>query len=202
LGSRSIVLNDADYRHSWDTTDLSALEIGVRRGTSLLAAKRAIEGIIGRDSGLRVQTRSERAAQADVLAREGLDRLTQISFLLIIAAALAMAAAMGASIWQRRPSLASLRIQSYRPSQLRIILLFESTLVLGTGCFIGVVAGVYGHELIDRYLRLVTGFPAPFSPSTPQMLETTIAIIVAALIVLSVPGYIASRVTPSLALQE
>lgn len=198
----AIVLNDADYRRAWATSDLSALEIDVGHSTNSLAVKRDVEGLIGRDRGLRVQTSLGRAAQADVLAREGLGRLTQISLLLIIAAALAMAAAIGASIWQRRPSLASLRIQSYRPSQLRVILLFESTLVLGTGCLIGAVAGIYGHELIDRYLRLVTGFPAPFSPATPQMLETTVAIIAAALIVLSVPGYIASRVPASLALQE
>ncbi len=198
----AIVLNDADYRRAWATTDLSALEIDVGRSANSQVVKHAVEGIIGHDSGLRVQTSTGRAAQADVLAREGLGRLTQISLLLVIAAALAMAAAMGASIWQRRPSLASLRIQSYRPSQLRAILLFESILVLGTGCFIGAVSGVYCHELIDRYLRLVTGFPAPFSAATPQMLETTVAIIAAALIILSVPGYIASRVPPSLALQE
>jgi putative ABC transport system permease protein len=198
----AIVLNDADYRRAWATTDLSALEIDVGRDTSSLAVKRAVEGVIGKDSGLRVQTSFGRAAQADVLAREGLGRLTQISLLLVVAAALAMAAAMGASIWQRRRSLASLRIQSFSPLQLRAILLFESTLVLGTGCLIGAAAGVYGHELIDRYLRLVTGFPAPFSPATPQMLETTVAILAATLIVLSVPGYMASRVPPSLALQE
>lgn len=198
----AVVLNDADYRRAWATTDLSALEIDVRRSSSSLTVKHAIEGIVGHEGGLRVQTSLGRAAQADVLAREGLGRLTQISLLLTIAAALAMAAAMGASIWQRRPSLASLRIQSFRSSQLRVILLCESTLVLGTGCLIGAVAGVYAHELIDRYLRLVTGFPAPFSPAPLQMLETTVAIIAAAMIVLSIPGYIASRVPPSLALQE
>jgi putative ABC transport system permease protein len=137
-----------------------------------------------------------------VLAREGLSRLTQISLLLMIAAALAMAAAMGASIWQRRRSLASLRIQSYRPSQLRVVLLCESALVLGTGCLVGAIAGVYGHDLINRYLRSVSGFPAPFSPAAPQMFETVIAIVAVTLIVLAIPGFIASRVQPSLALQE
>lgn len=198
----AIVLNDSDYRRAWATTDPSALEIDVGGSANPVTVKHAVEGVVGHDGGLRVQTSVGRAAQADVLAREGLSRLTQISLLLMIAAALAMAAAMGASIWQRRPSLASLRIQSFRPSQLRIVLLCESGLVLGTGCFVGAMAGVYGHELIDRYLRLVTGFPAPFSPAAPQMFEITIAIIAAALIVLAIPGYIASRVAPSLALQE
>jgi putative ABC transport system permease protein len=198
----AIVLSDVDYRRAWATTDPSALEIDVRSGAPLAKVRRAVEGVVGRDGGLRVQTSAGRAAQADVLAREGLSRLTQISLLLMIAAALAMAAAMGASIWQRRSSLASLRIQSFRPSQLRLVLLWESCLVLGTGCATGALAGVYGHDLINRYLRSVSGFPAPFSPAGLQMFETTITIIAAALIVLAVPGFVASRVQPSLALQE
>jgi putative ABC transport system permease protein len=149
-----------------------------------------------------VQTNRQRSLQADALAREGLDRLTQISLLLPVAAALAMAAAMGASMWQRRRSLASLRIQSFRPSQLRVILLYESGLVLATGCLTGACAAVYGHALIDRYLRQVTGFPAPFSTAIPQGLEIFAAIAGAALVVLLIPGVIASRVPPHLALQE
>jgi putative ABC transport system permease protein len=198
----AIVLNDSDYSRAWASADPSALEIDVRAGVSLLTVKRAVEGLAGGGGGLAVQTSAGRAARADALAREGLSRLTQIALLLMIAAALAMAAAMGASIWQRRRSLASLRIQGFRPSQLRMILLCESALVLATGSLAGAAAGLYGHALIDRYLRLVTGFPAPFSVAAPQMLETIGVIIGAALIVLAVPGLIASQAPARLALQE
>lgn len=153
-------------------------------------------------SALRVQDSAARAAEADALAREGLARLSQIALLLTIAAVLAMAAAMGASMWQRRPALASLRIQSFRPGQLRVILLCESGLVVLTGCIVGAVAGIYGHALIDLYLRAATGYPAPFSIAIPQGLETIGAIVGAALAVLAIPGVMASRVQPSLALQE
>ena len=129
-------------------------------------------------------------------------RLTQIALLLRVAAALAIAAAMGASIWQRRRSLASLRIQSFRPSQLRLILLSESTLVLATGAVTGAAAGLYGHSLFDRYLRDATGFPAPFSTAAPQILVTVGVIVGTALIALAVPGVIASRAPARLALQE
>jgi putative ABC transport system permease protein len=199
----AIVLNAPDYHRAWGgSADPSALEIDVAAGTSLPTVKRAVERLLGPGSGLSVQTSAARAAQADALAREGLSRLTQISLLLRIAAALAMAAAMGASIWQRRPALASLRIQSFRPSQLRLILLCESTLVLAVGSFVGAAAGLYGHALIDRYLRVVTGFPAPFSSSASQMFGTVGAVIGAALLVLAVPGFIASRAPARLALQE
>jgi putative ABC transport system permease protein len=198
----AIVLNDSDYRRAWATSDPTALEIDTAANASLAAVQRSVQSAIGGHGGLQVQTSAERAAQADALAREGLSRLTEISLLLIVAAALAMAAAMGASIWQRRRSLASLRIQSFQPPQLRVILLCESGLVLGTGCLVGALVGTYGHALIGRYLRLVTGFPAPFSVAAPQTIETVAAVVAVALIVLAVPGYVASQVSPSLALQE
>jgi putative ABC transport system permease protein len=200
--SGAIVLNDSDYRRAWATTDPSALEIDVRPGFNHTAVKQAVEHVVGQDGGLRVQTSAGRAAQADVLAREGLNRLTQISLLLMIAAALAMAAAMGASIWQRRRSLASLRIQSFRPAQLRGVLFFESVLVLGTGCAMGLLTGVYGHFLSDHFLRLTTGFPAPFSPGGQQLLQTVAIVMLATLGVLIAPGYLASEAPPTLALQE
>jgi putative ABC transport system permease protein len=198
----AIVLNQNDYRRAWHDTSPTALEIDVRPGVSVAAAETSVQRALGPASALRVQTSPGRANEADALAREGLDRLTQIALLLTIAAVLAMAAAMGASMWQRRPSLSSLRIQSFRPSQLRLILLFESGLVLATGCLAGAIAGIYGHALIDLYLRSVTGFPAPFAMAVPQGLETIAAIVGAALLVLAGPGVVASRVPPSLALQE
>ncbi len=198
----AIILNDTDYRRAWATSDPTALEIDIASTSSPTVVQRAVRSAIGGYGGLEVQTSTERAAQADAVAREGLSRLNQISLLLIVAAALAMAAAMGASIWQRRRSLASLRMQSFQPSQLRAILLYESGLVLGAGCLVGALVGTYGHALIDRYLRLVTGFPAPFSIAAPQTVETVAAVVAVALIVLAVPGYVVSRVSPSLALQE
>ncbi len=200
--SGAIILNSIDYSHAWATTDPSALEVNIRPGADAQAVKRAIQRVLGPGAALKVQTSGERAAQADALARQGLGRMNQISLLLMIAAALAMALAMGAAIWQRRPTLASLRIQSFSPRQLRSILLYESALVLGTGCLTGAIAGIYGHLLSDRFLRLTTGFPAPFAPGGLQAVETILFIIVAALIALAIPGYIASQAPPRLALQE
>jgi putative ABC transport system permease protein len=198
----AIVINEADYRRAWQASDVSALEVDVDRGTPLPAVRRSIASALGRGGGLHVQSSANRAGEADALAREGLDRLSQIAFLLTAAAVLAMTAAIGASMWQRRPALASLRIQSFRAGQLRAILLWESGLVVGTGCLLGACAGVYGHALIDLYLRSATGFPAPFAAAIPAGLGAIAAIIGATLALLSVPGLIASRVAPGLALQE
>jgi putative ABC transport system permease protein len=198
----AIVLNTSDYRRAWLTADPSALEIDVRAGASVPAVRREVQAQLGAGAGLQVLTSSQRAGQAHALAREALGRLTDVARLLIAAAALAMAAAMGASIWQRRRSLASLRIQSFTPSQLRAVLLCESALVLATGSLAGAAAGLYGHALIDRYLRGVTGFPAPFSTTATQLVATVGLVVGAALVVLAVPGFIASRAPARLALQE
>ncbi len=198
----AIILSTADYRHAWGTSDATALEIDTRPGASVQAVKRAVAGLLGPHTALTVQTSGERAAHADALARQGLSRMSQITLLLMVAAALAMAAAIGAGIWQRRSSLAALRIHSFSPWQLRGVLTCESVLVLGTGGLVGAGAGVYGHLLCDRYLRLTTGFPAPFAVEGIHTVQTILLIVVGALAVLAIPGYVASQVSPQLALQE
>ena len=126
----------------------------------------------------------------------------EITLLLMVSAALAMAAAIGAGIWQRRSSLASLRIHSFSPWQLRGVLACESVLVLGTGAVVGAAAGVYGHLLSDRYLRLTTGFPAPFAIEGAHTLRTIVLIVMGALVALAIPGYLAAQAPPQLALQD
>jgi putative ABC transport system permease protein len=198
----AIILNSSDYRRAWATTEATALEVDTRAGADVAAVKHAIQGLLGPSSALTVQTSTERAAQADALARQGLSRMNQITLMLMIAAALAMAAAIGAGIWQRRSSLAALRIHSFSPWQLRGVLTYESVLVLGTGGLVGAGAGVYGHLLCDRYLRLTTGFPAPFAMEGFHTVQTVLLIVVGALAVLTIPGYAASQVSPQLALQD
>jgi putative ABC transport system permease protein len=198
----TIILSSADYSRAWASTQASALEVDTVPGADTQSVKRAIEALLGPGTALSVQTSGERAAQADALARQGLSRMSQITLMLMIAAALAMAAAIGAGIWQRRASLASLRIHSFSPWQLRGVLTCESILVLGTGGLVGAIAGVYGHLLCDRYLRLTTGFPAPFAVEGIRTIQTILLIVIGALIVLAIPGYVASLVPPQLALED
>jgi putative ABC transport system permease protein len=197
----AIILNTTDYRHAWASTDPSALEVDVRHGDDPQMVRQEVARALGPSSGLQVQTSAQRAATADELARQGLSRLSQISLLLVVIAALAMAAAMGAAIWQRRRSLASLRVQSFRPWQLRWVLLYESGLVLGASCVVGALAGVYGHLLADRYLMFATGFPTDLSPQGLKAIEVLALVLAAALVVLAIPGYLASQTSPAMALE-
>jgi putative ABC transport system permease protein len=197
----AIVLSTSDYRQAWASADPSALEVDARRGDDAQTVRQEILRTLGPSSGLQVQTSAQRAATADELARQGLSRLSQISLLLVVIAALAMAAAMGAAIWQRRRSLASLRVQSYQPQQLRVVLLCESGLVLGASCFVGALAGIYGHLLADRYLMFATGFPTSLSSQGLKAIEVLMLVLAAALAVLAIPGYFASRTSPAMALE-
>lgn len=197
----AIVLNTSDYRRAWASSDPSALEVEVRRGGDPQMVRQEVARALGPSSGLQVQTSAQRAATADGLARQGLSRLSQISLLLVVIAALAMAAAMGAAIWQRRRSLASLRVQSFLPRQLCWVLLYESGLVLGASCMVGALAGVYGHLLADRYLMFATGFPTSLSLQGLEAIEVLALVLAAALAVLAIPGYLASQTSPAMALE-
>jgi putative ABC transport system permease protein len=197
----AILVGAADYRRAWGTATPTALELDVARGASVVAVQREVADVLG-GSGLRVQLADERAAGIETSARDGLGRLGEISTLLLVAAVLAMAAAMGAAIWQRRASLAALRIQSFSPRQLWRVLLLETAVVLGAGCVTGALVGVYGQVVIDRYLRLVTGFPVSTTLGGWPTVEIVGIVLVAALVVVAIPGWFAARVPPRLGLQD
>ncbi len=168
---------------------------GTRRGSLAGIGSR------GREQ-LGVQTFPEREKQYAADSRQGLEALSQISMLLLIAAALAVASALSASIWHRRPRLASLKIQGYDIAQLWRALLLESAITLGTGCIVGAAMGVYGHALAGRWLRLTTGFAAPFAVG-PMQAATTLALVTGiALAVVALPGLAAARVPAHVSFQD
>jgi putative ABC transport system permease protein len=199
--SGAIVIGARDYRRAWANADATGLELDLRKGFSPAATLAAVRRALGPHSALEVQTAGQRAAQATASAREGLARLGQIAGLLIFGAALAMAAAMSAAIWQRRSTLAALRLQGLRPAQLWRMVLAESATIVLTGCFCGALAGIYGQFLVDRYLRLTTGFPAPFTPAGRPVSD---ALLLAALTLagIAIPGYLAARAPAHLGLRE
>ena len=198
----AIILDTADYRRYWQTLEPSALEVNLKPGVSQPAGRRAVMRALGSRPGLGIQTLNERERQYDANARQGLSALGEISTLLLVAAALAVAAALSASIWQRRPRLASLKIQGYDTGQLWRALLLESAIVLGAGCAVGAVAGVCGHALASRWLRLKTGFPAPFALGTERVALTFALLAVIALAVIALPGLAAARAPARTSLQE
>lgn len=198
----TITLNTNDYSHYWQTTDPTTLAIDLEPGTKPSAAIRGIRQALGSTSALRVQTSGERIAEVKKIGRQGLSVLGDISSLLLLISALALAAALSTTIYQRRMRLASLKAQGFDRLQLWRGVLMESAVVLGIGCLDGAILGLYGHALADRYLRVSTSFPAPFSVGAEQVILTLAIVVGISLAVVAIPGYSAAGVAPELSFQE
>jgi len=201
-GPGAIAMNADAYRRAWETQDPTALEVHLRQGIDPVVGKLSVQAAMRPGRALEVQTASERIRQYDALARGGLERLTLISRLLLAAAALALATATGAAIWQRRDAFAAYRQYGYLPRQIWAAVLLESSLVLATGCGLGAVTGIYGQWLLGRWLSLTTGFPATFSPSLTATLSTFLLVALVALAAVAIPSYRAVREPSEASLQS
>jgi putative ABC transport system permease protein len=198
----AIILNADDYARGWDSGDISAYNIQLEPGAQAGPVSREIRRALGPRSDFAVETARQRERLRQTDSRQGLSRLTQIATLVLLAAVLAMAAAMGAVIWQRRPRLADMKVDGFARGVLWRALLIESLLLLGTGCSAGAVFGVYGQVLLSHALATVTGFPVVFSIGAIVAISSFLLVTAVAVSIVAVPGYLAARVRPSIILQE
>jgi putative ABC transport system permease protein len=197
-----IFISTSDYARYWSSTAPSTLAIRLSPGANASEVRAGVQRALGPASGLEASLSSLRASRIDSLASEGLGQLGEISTLLLLAAVAAMAAALASSIWQRRASLAGLRLLGVKPRRLRRILLLEATLMLGAGALTGALAGIYGQLVLDGYLKRVTGFPLSHLATGVRPLEIFVLVLALALAIVAAPGWLASRVPPSLALED
>jgi putative ABC transport system permease protein len=200
----AIVMSAPSYARAWGSADASAYAIGLAPGIPPSRAAREIQSALGpsREGALTVQTARQRSDALVTLDTRALARLTQIATLIPIFAILAMAAAIGAMVWQRRARLAKLKLEGLTRAQLWRTILLESLLLLGAGCVTGALFGLYGQRLADRALAQTINFPIAHSLSPLPALASLGLVIAAALAVLALPGYLASGVPASAALQE
>jgi putative ABC transport system permease protein len=198
----AVIMSAADYARAWGSSDPSAFGVQLAAGTTPTGARREIEAALGPDSGLAVQTADQHAAQQRALTRQGLARLSQISTLILIAAVLAMAAATGAMIWQRRPRLAKLKLEGFPPSQLWRTIMLESLLLVSTGCATGAALGLLGQQLLDRALSNIINYPVSHSVALTPALWSLALVTSTAVACLAAPGTLATRVPATLALQD
>jgi putative ABC transport system permease protein len=198
----AIIMNATDYAHAWASQDASAYDVVLTRGTSPAVAALEITTALGSGSGLSVQTARTHTAKQIALSRQALANLSQIATLILIVAILAMAAAIAAMVWQRRPRLAKLKLEGLPRTQLWHTILLESLIVLSAGCVTGAVFGLYGQELADRALANTINFPIIYSITALSALSSLALVTVTALAILAVPGWFAASVPAALALQD
>ncbi len=198
----AIVMNAADYSRAWASPDISAYSIELLPGMQPTRAVREIERALGPRSGLEVKSSGQQIAAQRALSRQALARLTQIATLILLVAVLAMAAALGGMVWQRRPRLAKLKLEGFPRAQLWRTILLESLLLLGVGCLAGATFGLYGQQLADRALANTINFPVLYSVTALTALGSLVLVSATALAILAVPGYLATTVSPAAALQD
>lgn len=194
----AVILNADAYARAWGSSDASAYEVDVKPGVSVVGVQAEIRRLLGPRAPLAVQSGYEREQVYRSTQRQGLSRLSEIAALVLIAAALAMAAAMGAMIWQRRPRLAGMKVDGFDQRELWRALLWESLLLLGTGCSIGAAFGLYGQVLLSHALVSVTGFPVVFAVGVPIAISIFAIVTAIAVAIAALPGYLATQVKPAL----
>ena len=128
--------------------------------------------------------------------------LSQIARLILIATVLAMTAAIGAMVWQRRARLAKLKLEGLPRAELWRTMLLESVLLVGVGCLTGAIFGLYGQQLADRALANTINFPVTYSVAALSALQSLLLVIASAAVILAIPGYLAASVPAALAFQD
>ena len=192
----AIVLNGKDYARAWESPEPSAYNVMLAPGASAVKVRGEIQADLGAASGLAVETATQREQAQRATSRQGLDRLTQIALLALMAGVLATATVMGGMISQRRRRFARMKVQGYGRRTLWRALIWESGLLIGAGCLIGAGLGVYGQLLLSHALMSITGFPVVLSANVLVAFADFVLVTVVAAVCIAIPGYRAAGVAP------
>jgi putative ABC transport system permease protein len=196
----AVMLNAEDYARAWGSDNASAYDLTVPEGSIQSVRAEALQAL-GPNTSLTVESATQREQRGHETSRQGLSQLSQIARLVLIAALLATAAAMGAMIWQRRPQLAAMKVDGYGHRLLWRSLVLESLLLLGAGCTIGACFGLLGQVLLSHALAAVTGFPVVESLSGVTAAVSVALVTSVAVAITAVPGYLAAGVRPAIGVQ-
>jgi putative ABC transport system permease protein len=158
--------------------------------------------VLGPSSGLSVQSAGGTRRRTERAQPPGSSALSEIATLILIVAVLAMAAAIGNMVWQRRARLAKLKLEGFPRSELWCTIVLESLILLGVGCLTGAAFGLYGQQLLDRALANVIDFPVVHSIADVAAVLSVTIVTAAAVVIIAIPGYIAAGVSPAVALED
>jgi len=168
----TVLLSGADYSRLWHSALASQLGVVFNPGVSPSQGKLAVERALGPASALSVESDGEREAEASAVLGGTLTRLSQISTMVLIAAIVTVLAMMVSAVWQRQGRLDALMSIGMSFGQLARMVFYECGLVLLTGCMIGMLTGIFGQALVDRWLNHTTGSPVRFNPAWELGLRT------------------------------
>lgn len=196
------IVNATDFARAWGSAEPSAYQLLLSPTATPALVRAEAARVLGQQSGFAVETEAQRVARHRAASRQGLQRLTQIALLVLVAAVLAMSAAMGGMIWQRRTRLALLKVDGVTERELWHAMLLESVVLLGAGCLTGAAFGLYGQLLLSRALSVVTGFPVVYGVAVAVAISSLVLVTAVAVAMVALPGWFAARVRPAAGLQD
>ncbi len=185
----AIVVSSRTFTAGWGSRRASALQVRLDPGTTPVQGRDLIARRLAstRWTGFTVETAAQRERHQRQASRDGLVRLQQISILVLFTAAVAVAIAAGAMILERRRGLAALKLRGVARRQIRIALMLEVALLLGTGCLTGAVVSLLGTQLLDSWLTTLTGFPVVRSSGAVSSVLCMLVVLIGAMGLLAWP---------------
>jgi putative ABC transport system permease protein len=198
----AIVLGSQDYGRLWGERFASEIMVDLRPGVAPQQARHDIAAALGPQSGLRVLTADERATEFGGTARQALSTLGQIGGLVLICAVLAVAAAMGVAVWQRRQRLAALKTIGFSRAQLLRLIVMETIVLLTLGGTIGALLGLYAQAVASRWVEFTSGSSVSYSPALGLAAVVLAVLVTLATAAAALPGRLASGVSPRAAFSD
>lgn len=194
----AILINAGDHARSWGSDAVAAYAIRLAPGVPPDLGRTEVARALGRNPALRIEPAYERVERQRESARSGLVRLSQIASLTLIAAVLAMAAAIAGLLWQHRRTVARQKLDGHKTPRMWAALFIEAGILVITGCLAGATFALLGQVLCTRGVAAVTGFPVVDGIRFDVVVGSVIAVVLASLAVVALPGYLVARVRPSL----
>lgn len=194
----AVILNGRDFVRAWASERASAFQLVLRPRASAAVVGVEARRMLGDQSALTVETATERQRRHYASTAEALSRLSEIRTIVLIAAVLAIGAALGGLLLQRRPRLARLRLDGISAREVQAALAIEVSVLVGTAAGIGAAAGLVGQVLLDRALTTITGFPVDASVSVGAAAVAAALVTVSAVGLVGISGAVAARVAPAI----
>jgi hypothetical protein len=125
-----------------------------------------------------------------------------LAAILALLAVATLAYTLITSVTRRARDLALLKTLGFVPSQVRRVVAWQSTAFVVVALLLGLPIGITGGRLLwDSFATQLGTRPEPVTPLLPLLLTIPAALIVANLVA-SIPGFVASRTPPALALRS
>ena len=194
----AIIINAEDYARAWGSSDPSAYQIQTAAGYRASAVRRQVQQALGPHTGLAVETFSQRRERHYSQAHQGLAQLTQLANSDDDRRGSGDGRRDGLDdLAAKAASDAYIKRQGYKQGILWRALFCESALLLGAGCSIGAIFGLYGELLQSHALATVTDFPMVFSVGIAIAIFSFVIVSSTAVLMVTLPGYLAIRVRPT-----